>query len=172
MGHEGNFLSVPTDCPQRDERLGWTGDLAVFAPTAAFLGDVESFLADWLVDARARAPGDPARSVPVVVPNVMKYLDTGFPEPGATAVWGDAAVWVPWALWQAYGHEQTLRDAYPLMAAHTRSRRRGALAETGCGTPGSSSATGSIPMPRPMIPASPRRRPRSSRRPARSAPPR
>jgi len=120
-GMRGNFLSVPTDCPQRDERLGWTGDLAVFAPTAAFLGDVESFLADWLVDAELERRATPAQSVPVVVPNVMKYLDTGFPEPGATAIWGDAAVWVPWALWQAYGHEQTLRVAYPLMTAHVRS---------------------------------------------------
>ena len=120
-GMKGNFLSVPTDCPQRDERLGWTGDLAVFAPTAAFLGDVESFLADWLVDLELERRATPERSVPVVVPNVMKYLDTGFPEPGATAVWGDAAVWVPWALWQAYGNERTLREAYPLMTAHTRS---------------------------------------------------
>jgi len=120
-GMRGNFLSVPTDCPQRDERLGWTGDLAVFAPTAAFLGDVESFLADWLVDVELERRDTAQQTVPVVVPNVMKYLDTGFPEPGATAIWGDAAVWVPWALWQAYGHEQTLRDAYPLMAAHTRS---------------------------------------------------
>ena len=120
-GMKGNFLSVPTDCPQRDERLGWTGDLAVFAPTAAFLGDTESFLADWLTDAELERRHTPKQTVPVVVPNVMKYLDTGFPEPGATAVWGDAAVWVPWALWMAYGHEQTLRDAYPLMTAHTRS---------------------------------------------------
>ncbi|HTH06482.1 MAG TPA: family 78 glycoside hydrolase catalytic domain, partial [Ilumatobacteraceae bacterium] len=120
-GMKGNFLSVPTDCPQRDERLGWTGDLAVFAPTAAFLGDTESFLADWLTDAELERSHTPKQTVPVVVPNVMKYLDTGFPEPGATAVWGDAAVWVPWALWMAYGHEQTLRDAYPLMTAHTRS---------------------------------------------------
>jgi alpha-L-rhamnosidase len=120
-GMRGNFLSIPTDCPQRDERLGWTGDLAVFAATAAFLGDVESFLADWLADAELERRATPEGTVPVVVPNVMKYLDTGFPEPGATAVWGDAAVWVPWALWQAYGHEQTLRDAYPLMTAHTRS---------------------------------------------------
>jgi len=120
-GMKGNFLSVPTDCPQRDERLGWTGDLAVFAPTAAFLGDTESFLADWLTDAELERHNTPKQTVPVVVPNVMKYLDTGFPEPGATAVWGDAAVWVPWALWMAYGHEQTLRDAYPLMTAHTRS---------------------------------------------------
>ncbi|SFS13084.1 alpha-L-rhamnosidase [Microbacterium sp. cf046] len=120
-GMRGNFLSVPTDCPQRDERLGWTGDLAVFAPTAAFLGDVESFLDDWLVDTELERRATSEGSVPVVVPNVMKYLNTGFPEPGATAVWGDAAVWVPWALWTAYGHEQTLRDAYPLMTAHTRS---------------------------------------------------
>ncbi len=120
-GMRGNFLSVPTDCPQRDERLGWTGDLAVFAPTASFLGDVESFLADWLVDVELERRATPKGSVPVVVPNVMKYLDTGFPEPGATAVWGDAAVWVPWALWTAYGHEDLLRAAYPLMTAHTRS---------------------------------------------------
>lgn len=129
-GMRGNFLSVPTDCPQRDERLGWTGDLAVFAPTAAFLGDVESFLADWLIDVELERLGTPAQSVPVVVPNVMKYLDTGFPEPGATAVWGDAAVWVPWALWEAYGHEQTLHDAYPLMTAHMRSVA-GALSPSG-----------------------------------------
>ena len=65
----GNFLSVPTDCPQRDERLGWTGDLAVFAPTAAFLGDVESFLADWLVDTELERQATPNGTVPVVVPN-------------------------------------------------------------------------------------------------------
>ncbi len=54
-GQRGNFLDVPTDCPQRDERLGWTGDIAVFAPTAAFLFDVDGFLRDWLVDLVARA---------------------------------------------------------------------------------------------------------------------
>ena len=127
---------MPTDCPQRDERLGWTGDLAVFAPTAAFLGDAESFLADWLVDLELERRATPHGTVPVVVPNVMKYLDTGFPEPGATAIWGDAAVWVPWALWTAYGDEQTLRDAYPLMTAHMRSVAARALAERDCGTRG------------------------------------
>ncbi|WP_166980818.1 alpha-L-rhamnosidase [Paramicrobacterium fandaimingii] len=120
-GMRGNFLSVPTDCPQRDERLGWTGDLAVFAPTAAFFGDVDTFLSDWLVDVELERRATPEGTVPVVVPNALKYLDTGFPEPGATAVWGDAAVWVPWALWRAYGRQQSLRDAYPLMSAHTRS---------------------------------------------------
>ena len=79
---------MPTDCPQRDERLGWTGDLAVFAPTAAFLGDVESFLADWLVDVELERRATPVRTVPVVVPNVMKYLDTGFPEPGCDGCLG------------------------------------------------------------------------------------
>jgi alpha-L-rhamnosidase len=115
-GMRGNFLSVPTDCPQRDERLGWTGDIAVFAPTAAYLADVEPFLTDWLTDLALEQRD--AGTVPVVVPNVMKHLDTGFPEPGATAVWGDAAIWVPWALWSAYGHIETLADAYPSMAAH------------------------------------------------------
>ena len=49
-GTRGNFLDVPTDCPQRDERLGWTGDIAAFAPSAAYLFDVEDFLRDWLAD--------------------------------------------------------------------------------------------------------------------------
>ncbi|WP_417512302.1 family 78 glycoside hydrolase catalytic domain [Microbacterium sp.] len=129
-GMRGNFLSVPTDCPQRDERLGWTGDLAVFASTAAYLCDVDDFLCDWLTDMELERSATPEHTVPVVVPNVMKYLDTGFPEPGATAVWGDAAAWVPWALWRAYGNEDSLRTAYPLMAAHARSVAR-ALSPTG-----------------------------------------
>ncbi len=66
-GMRGNFLDVPTDCPQRDERLGWTGDLTAFAPTACFLYDVAGFLASWLADLAAeqtddlRAPGRPQR---------------------------------------------------------------------------------------------------------------
>ena len=56
-GTRGNFLDVPTDCPQRDERLGWTGDIAVFAPTAAYLFDVDDFLRDWLRGSRRRAAG-------------------------------------------------------------------------------------------------------------------
>src|SRR5206468_6807101 len=73
-GARGNFLDVPTDCPQRDERLGWTGDLAVFAPTAAFLFDVKAFLRDWLADlaVEQRAAGG---RVPLVVPDVLKYVE-------------------------------------------------------------------------------------------------
>ena len=69
-GLRGNFLYVPTDCPQRDERLGWTGDIQVFAPTASFLYDVRGFLASWLADLeleQQHADG----VVPFVVPSVL-----------------------------------------------------------------------------------------------------
>ena len=72
-GLRGNFLDVPTDCPQRDERLGWTGDIAVFAPTAAFLFDVQDFLSDWmrdLYDETVHANG----MVPFVVPDALKLV--------------------------------------------------------------------------------------------------
>ncbi|GAA1002130.1 alpha-L-rhamnosidase [Subtercola frigoramans] len=118
-GMRGNFLSVPTDCPQRDERLGWTGDISAFAPTATYLADVRTFLGDWLVDAEIERSHGSGR-VPVVVPDALKFLDTGFPTPPATAIWGDAGVWVPWALWQAYGDLADLRDNYNLMTSHTR----------------------------------------------------
>jgi alpha-L-rhamnosidase len=124
-GQKGNFLDVPTDCPQRDERLGWTGDIAVFAPAAAFAFDVSDFLHKWLLDL-----GEETRArngaVPVVVPDVLKYA--GFMRKehpprmftaGATAVWGDAAVWVPEALWHAYGDLDRLAAHYPGMVAHT-----------------------------------------------------
>ncbi|HET7689811.1 MAG TPA: family 78 glycoside hydrolase catalytic domain [Nocardioidaceae bacterium] len=119
-GLRGNFLDVPTDCPQRDERLGWTGDLAVFAPTAAFLYNVNDFLADWLKDLsnEQRLHG----YVPFVVPDALKYVEhpPEFPNPDATAIWADAAVWVPWALWEAYGDRSILETQYDSMAAHVR----------------------------------------------------
>ena len=120
-GTRGNFLDVPTDCPQRDERLGWTGDIAVFAPTAAYLFDVEDFLRDWLVDVAAEQAGADGM-VPFVVPDVLKYVEhpSQFPAPESTAIWSDAAVWVPWALWQAYGNLQVLSDQYDSMTAHVR----------------------------------------------------
>jgi alpha-L-rhamnosidase len=120
-GTRGNFVDVPTDCPQRDERLGWTGDIAVFAPTAAYLFDVENFLRDWLADlaAEQRAANG---MVSFVVPDVLKYVEkpSYFPPPESTAIWSDAAVWVPWALWQAYGDMQVLSDQYDSMTAHVR----------------------------------------------------
>ena len=103
-GLRGNFLDVPTDCPQRDERLGWTGDIAVFAPSASYLFDVEGFLRDWLLDLAAEQQAAEDR-VPPVVPDVLKYMPSPkkWPKPDSTAIWSDAAVWVPWSLWWAYG---------------------------------------------------------------------
>ena len=121
----GNFLDLPTDCPQRDERQGWTGDIAVFAPTAAYLFDVSGFLRDWLLDlaAEQRAAND---IVPLVVPDVLKLLDnaTGWPSDTPTAIWSDAGVWVPWALWEAYGDRAVLEQCHPSMAAHVRACAR------------------------------------------------
>ncbi|GAA1433106.1 glycoside hydrolase family 78 protein [Microlunatus lacustris] len=122
-GTVGNFLDVPTDCPQRDERLGWTGDIAAFTPSAAFLFDVEAFLRDWLRDLAAEQQAADGM-VAFVIPDVLKYVTkdnpgaSSFPEPDSTAVWSDAAVWVPWALWQAYGDRQLLADQFDSMAAH------------------------------------------------------
>jgi alpha-L-rhamnosidase len=120
-GMRGNFLDVPTDCPQRDERLGWTGDLAVFAPSAAYLYDVGAFLRDWLRDLAAEQQARDGL-VPLVVPDILKYVTgpSAFPDPESTAIWSDAAVWVPWALWRAYGDRSVLEDQYDSMAAHAR----------------------------------------------------
>lgn len=120
-GMRGNFLSVPTDCPQRDERLGWTGDIAAFVPTAAFLFDVDSFLSDWLRDV-ALEQSNHNGVIPFVVPDVLKYLPIGDLPPAveSTAVWSDAGVWVPWALYQAYGDRAGLEEQFTSMAAHVR----------------------------------------------------
>lgn len=131
MEHAGQLPGCTTDCPQRDERLGWTGDIAAFAPTAAYLYDVSGFLSDWLLDLdleRQHADG----MVPFVVPDVLKYVDfpSQLPEPESTAIWSDAAAWVPWALWQAYGDRGALAQHYPAMSAHAR-RVQGLLSDTG-----------------------------------------
>lgn len=111
-GQRGNFLSVPTDCPQRDERLGWTGDAQAFASTAAFGYDVRGFFRKWLRDLRdATVDG----CVPHVVPDVLS-AHTGRREGGA-AGWGDAAVILPWELLQAYGDERLAAEMLPTVAA-------------------------------------------------------
>jgi alpha-L-rhamnosidase len=118
---KGNFLDLPTDCPQRNERLGWTGDIAVFAPSAAYLFDTGGFLADWLADLAAEQRAA-SGLVPFVIPDVLKYLPDvpEFPAPDSTAFWSDAAVWVPWTLWQAYGDREILENQYDSMTAHVR----------------------------------------------------
>ena len=127
----GNFLDLPTDCPQRDERLGWTGDIAVFAPAATYLFDVDDFLRDWLKDLAVEQQAGGGR-VPPVVPDMLKYVDPprDWPIPDATAIWSDAAVWVPWSLWWAYGDRQVLADQFDSMTAHVR-RIESLLSPTG-----------------------------------------
>ncbi|UGQ12243.1 glycoside hydrolase family 78 protein [Yinghuangia sp. ASG 101] len=106
----GNFVGLPTDCPQRDERMGWTGDIHAFAPAAAFLYDVRGVLGSWLDDlaAEQREKG----SVPVTVPDVL-----GGHLLVPTALWGDVAVALPWILHREYGDPAVLRRAYPSMTA-------------------------------------------------------
>jgi alpha-L-rhamnosidase len=105
----GNFLDVPTDCPQRDERLGWTGDIQVFGPTASFLFDTAGFLGSWLADLAADQHED--GSVPLVVPDALRT-----PSPTATA-WGDAATIVPWTLYRRYADAEILARQFDSMRA-------------------------------------------------------
>ncbi|MGP3929045.1 family 78 glycoside hydrolase catalytic domain [Nonomuraea sp. KM88] len=102
----GNFVSVPTDCPQRDERLGWTADAQVFLRTACYNADVAAFFTGWLADLRCAQTAEGA--VPDVVPHVMTERHGA---PG----WGDAATVVPWHLYRVYGDERILRDSLPSM---------------------------------------------------------
>jgi alpha-L-rhamnosidase len=108
-GMRGNFLDVPTDCPQRDERLGWTGDLQVFAPTAAFLYDVSGFLQSWLKDL-AIEQNKAGGLVPQIVPQVLNRTM-------GAAAWGDAATVVPWVLYQRFSDMGILADQFESMCA-------------------------------------------------------
>ena len=111
-GQKGNFVDVPTDCPQRDERLGWTGDAQVFARTAAFNMDVAGFFTKWLADVAADQMED--GRIPHVVPNV---LGTGGQQPpGGAAGWADAGVIIPWTMYLTYGDIGLLERQYPSMA--------------------------------------------------------
>ncbi|MCI0512866.1 glycoside hydrolase family 78 protein [candidate division KSB1 bacterium] len=106
-GQKGNFLDVPTDCPQRDERMGWTGDAQVFSETACFNMDAAGFYTKWLQD--LAADQFPDGSVPFVVPDVLKG--------GGSAAWADAAVIVPWTVYLCYGDQRILEQQYPSMQA-------------------------------------------------------
>ncbi|KAA1425467.1 Bacterial alpha-L-rhamnosidase [Mumia zhuanghuii] len=108
-GMRGNFLSIPTDTPARDERMGWTGDINVFARTAVYDMDAQTFLDKWLQDLRDTQR--PNGSLPGVAPIIPGRFDGGYESAG----WMDAGVHVPWTLWQAYGDTQVIRDNYAMM---------------------------------------------------------
>jgi alpha-L-rhamnosidase len=113
----GNFLDVPTDCAQRDERLGWTGDIQIFAPTATFLYDVSGFLESWLADLAAEQAPD--GRVPNVVPDVIPPTasDSEHDHQAPAGGWGDAAVIVPWVLYLRAGDLGILEAQYESMRA-------------------------------------------------------
>jgi len=105
-GQKGNFLDVPTDCPQRDERLGWTGDAQVFSMTAAFNFDVAAFYTKWMKDVTADQL--PNGRVPHVIPDVLNG-------DGGSTAWADVAIIVPWTMYRIYGDRRILEVQYPSM---------------------------------------------------------
>lgn len=117
---KSNFVDIPTDCPQRDERMGWTGDINVFAPTALYNFELSRFLEKWLRDVKAeQRPGGG-------IPNTVPVQGYGFPATMpemAVDWWGDACVNVPWALYEATGSVDILRTMYPTMQKYVKACR-------------------------------------------------
>jgi alpha-L-rhamnosidase len=113
-GQRGNFLEVPTDCPQRDERLGWTGDAQVFAPTAAFNYDIAAFFRKWtrdLVDGQL-----PSGAFPDIAPDLFFKLWTT--NTGGNAAWAEAGIICPWIVYRKYGDTRILEENYPAMCRY------------------------------------------------------
>lgn len=108
-GQKGNFVDLPTDCPQRDERLGWTGDAQVFSRTAAFNMRVDNFFTKWLQDLAADQLPD--GDMPFVIPNVLDPISKG------SAGWGDVATIIPWNMFKIYGDTAILERQYKSMKA-------------------------------------------------------
>lgn len=124
-GQRGNFVDIPTDCPQRNERLGWTGDAQVFIKTALYNYEGALFFKKWLTDLKLDQADD--GSVPFVVPNIL-------PEKTFGSGWSDAATVIPWTLYQMYGDKEILANQYQSMKAWVEKVRslatRGTLWET------------------------------------------
>lgn len=117
-GAKSNFVDIPTDCPQRDERLGWTGDIALFSPTAAYNFDMSLFFDKWLKDVKAeQAKGG---GIPMIVPMVKIYNQMEMLIPMAVDHWGDACILVPWAEYLARGNTELLREMYPVMKKYLK----------------------------------------------------
>jgi Alpha-L-rhamnosidase N-terminal domain./Bacterial alpha-L-rhamnosidase. len=116
-GGKSNFVDIPTDCPQRDERQGWTGDIAVFASTAAYHFDMSRFFDKWLRDLSAEQSR--GGGIPMVVPRAGDKWPI-LP----TACWGDSCVLVPWAEYLARGDVELLRRQYPTMKRFLKAAKR------------------------------------------------
>jgi len=117
-GAKSNFVDIPTDCPQRDERMGWTGDIALFSPTAAYNFDMSRFLEKWLVDVKAEQT--PGGGIPMTVPLVRVPNQWEIMIPMAVDHWGDACILVPWAEYRARGDIGILERMYPTMKRYMK----------------------------------------------------
>jgi alpha-L-rhamnosidase len=106
-----NFIEVPTDCPQRDERLGWMGDAQIYVRTATFNADVAAFFKKWLVDVEDAQ--SPKGAFSDVAPRIVAMGE-------GTAAWGDAGVWCPWVIYEVYGDRRVLEEHYDAMQAWIR----------------------------------------------------
>lgn len=115
-GQKGNFVDVPTDCPQRDERLGWTGDAQMFIRTSAYLMNVAPIFSKWLKDLSADQLEH--GGVPFVIPHVLDENSH------SSAAWGDAAVICPWTIYQCYGDKRILEQQYSSMQGWVEYIRR------------------------------------------------
>lgn len=105
-GMRGNFLDIPTDCPQRDERLGWTGDAQVFAATASFHMNTALFYEKWLRDLKAEQTKE--WGVPHVIPNILG-------DQASAAAWSDVAAVIPWVVYETFGDKRVLEDQFDSM---------------------------------------------------------
>ncbi len=117
-GTKSNFVDIPTDCPQRDERMGWTGDIAVFSPTAAYNFDTSRFFEKWLRDVKVEQRH--GGGIPMVVPSTFVPMQWELMITMAVDHWGDACVWVPWAEYQARGDIRVLKEMYPTMKKYVK----------------------------------------------------
>lgn len=115
-----NYVDVPTDCPQRDERMGWTGDANVFMNTASYQFDVYSFFKKWLKDFNNDLATD--KNMPSVIPDVLGGSMN-------TAVWGDSVIFLPWKLYQMYGDKNFLVDQWETMNAYTQNTIKSASSD-------------------------------------------
>ena len=122
-GMLSNYLSIPTDCPQRTERYGWTGDTQVFSKTGAYFADVSGFMQKWLQDVRDSQESD--GTIPLVCP--IGSWDTK----GPIAGWSDAAIIVPWTMWKYLGDERIVRDNWNAMVKYFDRIARGYTSKRG-----------------------------------------
>ena len=110
-----NYLDIPMDCPQRDERLGYTVDAEIFLPTALFHGDLALFYRKWLRDLRVEQTEE--FGVPLSVPDILRTRT-------CVSIWHEAATIVPWLLWETYGDRRVLAEQYDSMASSVEYTRR------------------------------------------------